>query len=144
MCGTGFLDISVLPAQNVRGAGPVESVPEDDAVDVQFIASVAVITPDPGASRKLYVDGLGLPLAGSDDDYQHSEEIGGSKSFGIGPLTHVPQACFGTPEWPVDRPMPPVGIEFEFADAARVQVAADELKGKGYELLHEARTEPWG
>jgi hypothetical protein len=29
-------------------------------MDVQFITSVAVITPDPGVSRRLYVDALGL------------------------------------------------------------------------------------
>ena len=31
-------------------------------MDVQFITSVAVITPDPSVSRRLYVDALGLPL----------------------------------------------------------------------------------
>jgi len=35
---------------------------EGDVMDVQFITSVAVITPDPGVSRGLYVDALGLPL----------------------------------------------------------------------------------
>ncbi|MGZ3434275.1 MAG: hypothetical protein ACXVA7_21130 [Isosphaeraceae bacterium] len=40
--------------------------------------------------------------------------------------------------------MPQVSIEFEVPDAARVQAAADEMKRKGFGLLHEARTEPWG
>ena len=31
---------------------------------VEFVASVAVVAPDPPASRKLYVDALGLPLEG--------------------------------------------------------------------------------
>jgi hypothetical protein len=31
-------------------------------MDVQFITSVAVITADRSVSRRLYVDGLGLPL----------------------------------------------------------------------------------
>jgi catechol 2,3-dioxygenase-like lactoylglutathione lyase family enzyme len=35
---------------------------------MRFIASIAVITPDPSVSRRLYVDALGLPLAASDDD----------------------------------------------------------------------------
>ena len=31
-------------------------------MDVQFITSLAVITPDPSVSRRLYVDALGLAL----------------------------------------------------------------------------------
>ena len=39
-------------------------------MDVQFIASVAVITADPVQSRRLYMDALGLPLqAAEGDDY---------------------------------------------------------------------------
>ncbi len=120
-------------------------MPEGDVMDVQFIASVAVITPDPSVSRRLYVDALGLPLTASEgDDYLHSEDIDGSKHFGVWPLTQAAQACFGAPDWPADRPVPQASIEFEVADADTVQVAADELKEKGFALLHEARTEPWG
>src|SRR4051812_49376310 len=114
-------------------------------MDVQFIASVAVITPEPAVSRRLYADALGLPLTPSDDgDYLSSEDIGGSKHFGLWPLTQAAQACFGTAEWPVDRPVPQASVEFEVADADAVQVAADELKEKGFTLLHDAHTEPWG
>ena len=113
-------------------------------MDVQFITSVAVITPDPSVSRRLYVDALGLPLTAEVDDYLHSEGIAGSKSFGVWPLTQAAQACFDTPDWPADRPVPQVSIEFEVADADTVQVAADELKEAGFALLHEAYTEPWG
>ena len=112
-------------------------------MDVQFIASVAVITRDPSVSRRLYVDALGLPLT-DDEGYLHSEDIGGSKHFGVWPLTQAAQACFGIPDWPAGRPVPQASIEFEVADADTVQVAADELKEKGFTLLHEARTEPWG
>ena len=69
---------------------------EGHVMDVQFIASIAVIAPDPSVSRRLYVDALGLPLMGSEDDYVHSEDIDGSKSFGVWPLTQAAQACFGT------------------------------------------------
>jgi hypothetical protein len=31
-------------------------------VEVEFIASVSVIAADPAESRKLYMDGFGLPL----------------------------------------------------------------------------------
>jgi catechol 2,3-dioxygenase-like lactoylglutathione lyase family enzyme len=114
-------------------------------MDVQFIASVAVITPDPRVSRRLYIDALGLPLSAAEgDEYLHSEDIAGSKHFGVWPLTQAAQACFGTPEWPVDRPVPQASVEFEVADADGVQVAGDELKERGFTLLHEARTEPWG
>ena len=51
-------------------------------MDVQFITSVAVITPDPSASRRLYVDALGLALTAEGDGYLHSEGIDGCKSFG--------------------------------------------------------------
>jgi catechol 2,3-dioxygenase-like lactoylglutathione lyase family enzyme len=111
-------------------------------VNVEFVASVAVITPDPAGSRELYVEALGLPLAG--EEYLHSEQIPGTKSFGIWPLTQAAQTCFGTPDWPADRPTPQVSIEFEVEDPAAVQRAADELRGQGYELLHDAKTEPWG
>jgi catechol 2,3-dioxygenase-like lactoylglutathione lyase family enzyme len=113
-------------------------------MDVQFMTTVAVITPDPSVSRGLYVDALGLPLTAEDDGYLHGEDIDGCKSFGVWPLTQAAQACFGTPDWPAERPVPQASIEFEVADADAVQDAADELKAKGFTLLHDARTEPWG
>jgi catechol 2,3-dioxygenase-like lactoylglutathione lyase family enzyme len=112
---------------------------------VLFIASVAVITPDPPKSRELFVDALGLPLTASEgDDYFHSEQIGGSKHFGIWPLTQAAQACFGVDVWPSDRPVPQASIEFEVEDADAVAAAAEELKAQGFQLLHDARMEPWG
>ena len=114
-------------------------------MDVQFIASVAVITADPVQSRRLYMDALGLPLqAAEGDDYFHSESIGGSKHFGVWPLTQAAQACFGTDTWPADRSIPQASVEFEVDDARAVQAAAEELRDGGYTLLHDARTEPWG
>ncbi|HEV3321617.1 MAG TPA: hypothetical protein VG147_05430 [Solirubrobacteraceae bacterium] len=38
-----------------------------------------MIAPDPAASRKLYVDTLGLPLESHGDDYHHSEHIAGTR-----------------------------------------------------------------
>jgi catechol 2,3-dioxygenase-like lactoylglutathione lyase family enzyme len=112
-------------------------------VRVQFISSFAVITERPADSRRLYVDALGLPLGG-DDDYLHSEKIAGSKHFGVWPLAQAAQACFGTPEWPADRTVPQASVEFEVEDVAAVDAAATELREQGHELLHDARTEPWG
>ncbi len=112
---------------------------------IEFLASVAVIAPDPPASQKLYVDALGLPLSSSgDDEYVHSEQIDGCKHFGVWPLSQAAEACFGTTDWPADRPVPQVSVEFDVADAAAVDAAAQELQQAGYELLHPARQEPWG
>jgi catechol 2,3-dioxygenase-like lactoylglutathione lyase family enzyme len=112
---------------------------------IEFLASVAVIAPDPSASRKLYVDALGLPLeSGGDDEYHHSEQIAGCKHFAVWPLSQAAQACFGTAQWPAERPVPQVSIEFDVADAAAVSAAARELQRARYELLHPAREEPWG
>ena len=113
-------------------------------MNAEFLATVAVITPDPAASRKLYVEMLGLPLEGHGGDYYHSEQIAGCKSFGIWPLSQAAEACFGTLRWPAERPVPQVSIEFDVADVAAVAPAARELEQAGYELLHAPRQEPWG
>jgi catechol 2,3-dioxygenase-like lactoylglutathione lyase family enzyme len=113
-------------------------------MNIEFLATVAVIAPDPVNSRKLYVEALGLPLQGEGEGYQHSEQIAGCKSFGIWPLSQAAQACFGTDQWPAERPVPQVSIEFDVANAATVVPAARELEQAGYELLHGAREEPWG
>jgi catechol 2,3-dioxygenase-like lactoylglutathione lyase family enzyme len=111
---------------------------------IEFIASFSVITADPKTSRRLYIDALGLPLKQLDGDYYASEEVGGCKHFGIWPLTQAAEACFGTASWPDDVPIPQVSLEFELADAAAVARGADELRSQGYQLLHDAKQEPWG
>ena len=63
-------------------------------MQVQFISSVAVITPDPRVSRRLYVDAMRLPLIEEADHYQHTENLEGSRSFGVRP-SDVVQACVG-------------------------------------------------
>jgi catechol 2,3-dioxygenase-like lactoylglutathione lyase family enzyme len=114
-------------------------------MNVEWITSIAVIAADPARSRELYVGALGLPLApDAGGDYFHSDGIGGSKHFGVWPLAQAAQACFGSDEWPSDRPVPQMSIEFEVQDADAVAAAAVELKERGFELLHEAREEPWG
>ena len=113
-------------------------------MDVLFIASVAVVTADPPRSRQLYIDALGLPLEGEGDGYYSSGNVAGSKHFGVWPLTEAAQACFGTPEWPAGRVVPQASIEFEVKDSDAVAAAGEELQAAGYELLHPARTEPWG
>jgi len=112
---------------------------------IESIASVAVIVADPPRSRELFVDGLGLPLhADTGGDYFHSEQVDGAKHFGVWPLAQAAEACFGVSEWPADRPTPQASVEFEVSDTGAVQAAAEELKARGFELLHDARREPWG
>jgi catechol 2,3-dioxygenase-like lactoylglutathione lyase family enzyme len=112
---------------------------------IEFLSTIAVITPDPQASRTLYVNALGLPLASdSDGEYVHSEQIDGCKHFGIWPLSQAAEACFGTTKWPTERPVPQVSIEFDVAGPQAVRAAAQELQQAGYELLHPVREEPWG
>jgi catechol 2,3-dioxygenase-like lactoylglutathione lyase family enzyme len=113
-------------------------------MDVLFVTSVSVIARDPAASRRLFVDALGLPLEPMGGDYFASERIEGSKHFGVWPLAEAAEACFGTPEWPADRPVPQVSIEFELRDGEAVAAGAAELADAGFPLLHQARTEPWG
>jgi catechol 2,3-dioxygenase-like lactoylglutathione lyase family enzyme len=114
-------------------------------MNILFVASVAIITPQPAESRKLFMDTLGLPLKPhAGDDYYSSESIPGSKHFGVWPLAQAAEACFGTREWPSDRPVPHACFEFEVADIESVASGAAELQSKGYALLHAVRTEPWG
>jgi hypothetical protein len=115
-------------------------------MDVKFISSIAIIAPSPAQSRSLWVDALKLPMqpAGPDDDYVFTDKVDGAKHFGVWPLVQVAQACFGTTEWPKNRPVPQFSIEFDVATLEDVAPATDELAKKGYEVLHKARTEPWG
>lgn len=114
-------------------------------MDIQFISTLAVIAADPHKSRELYIDALGLPLeADAGSDYFHTDKLAGSKHFAIWPLSEAAQACFGTPKWPTDRPVPQISVEFDVPDADAVGAAAGELRSRGFELLHDAREEPWG
>ena len=107
--------------------------------------TVVGIAPCDPESRKLFIDALGLPLKRHEgDEYYFSESIEGSKHFGVWPLTQAAEACFGTPEWPAGRVVPQASIEFEVEDAEAVARAGGELQRAGFELLHPARTEPWG
>lgn len=114
-------------------------------MQIEFISTLAMITPDPKRSRALYVEALGLPLtADPGSEYFHSDKIKGAKHFAIWPLSEAAQACFGTSQWPADRPVPQMSLEFDVNDADAVQTAADELRQRGLSLLHDRREEPWG
>lgn len=110
-----------------------------------FVSSVSVVTADPPSSRALYVEALGLPLHQFEgSDYWSSEDVDGTRHFGVWPLAEAAEACFGSPQWPADRVVPQVSIEFEVESADAVGAAAEELAAQGHDLVHGARTEPWG
>jgi catechol 2,3-dioxygenase-like lactoylglutathione lyase family enzyme len=109
-------------------------------MDVQFVASIAPIVRDADAARSFYRGALGLSFEGEEGDYTFTHKLEGTKHFGLWPISEAANACFGSSEWPSDIPVPQASIEFEVADVA---AAAEELKAKGYQLIHEARTEPW-
>src|SRR5436190_21508613 len=111
-------------------------------MQVEFVASVAVITPNPSESRRLYMDAFGLPLKQLDGEYFATEELGGCKHFGMWPLSQAAEACFGGPQWPEDVATPQFSVEFEVADKQAVGHGATELQSQGYQLLHDAKTEP--
>lgn len=114
-------------------------------MDIQFVASVAMIAPDPARSRALYIDTLGLPLADdSGSGYFHSDQVAGTRHFGVWPLSQAARACFGKDEWPADIPVPQASVEFELADLAALDAASAELTAAGHQLLHPPREEPWG
>jgi catechol 2,3-dioxygenase-like lactoylglutathione lyase family enzyme len=107
---------------------------------VQFVTSIAPIVRDPHAARSFYRDALGLSFEGVEGDYTFTQELEGTKHFGLWPLSEAATSCFGTTDWPADIPVPQASIEFEVGDVA---AAAAELTARGYRLLHDARTEPW-
>src|SRR6185437_9146435 len=110
-------------------------------MNVQFVTSIAPIVRDAEISRSFYRDALGLSFEGEEGDYMFTHKLEGTKHFGLWPLSAAASACFGTTEWPSDIAIPQASIEFEVSDVA---AAAAELTAKGYQLIHEARTEPWG
>lgn len=110
---------------------------------VVFIASFASIADDVAVSQAFYRDALGLSFEGADGDYVFTQQLEGVKHFGVWPLREAAQACFGTPTWPADVPIPQASIEFEVETVEAVASAATELEDRGYHLLHGARTEPW-
>jgi catechol 2,3-dioxygenase-like lactoylglutathione lyase family enzyme len=110
-------------------------------MEVQFVTSVAPIVRDRDAAEAFYEGALGLSFEGGAGDYKYTHRLEGTKHFGLWPLAEAATACFGTPDWPDDVPVPQASVEFEVPD---VPDAAAELKAKGYRLVHEPKTEPWG
>jgi catechol 2,3-dioxygenase-like lactoylglutathione lyase family enzyme len=114
---------------------------EGTAMKVLFVAGFGPIVRDREASRRLYVEDLGITLEADADGYLHTEGLDGVKTFALWPLSQAAQSCFGSPEWPAHVPVPQAWLEFDVDDIA---VATAELRARGYTLLVSARVEPWG
>ncbi len=110
---------------------------------IAFVAGFSPIVRDPAASRAFYGDAIGLAFEGGEGDYVFTEKLAGVKHLGLWPLHEAAQACFGSPEWPGDVPVPQATLELEVESPAAVGAAAEELAARGYRLIHAARTEPW-
>lgn len=108
---------------------------------VLFIAGFGPITNDREESRRLYEDALGIQFKVEEGDYRHTEELDGARSFAVWPLDQAAESCFGRSEWPADVPRPQAWLEFDVDDVAS---ATREMQERGYRLLVENRTEPWG
>ncbi len=110
-------------------------------IKVLFIAGFGPIVQDQKASRRLYVDTLGMSFEEMDGGYLHTQLIEGVKYFALWPLSQAAASCFGTDTWPKDIPVPQAWLEFEVED---VETATEELEKLGYKLLMAVREEPWG
>ena len=108
---------------------------------VLFVAGYGPITTDTKRSVAFYKENLGLSFKEEADEYFHTEDLEGAKSFALWPLSQAAQSCFGVNEWPAHLPTPTSWLEFDVED---VTEASEELKAKGYELLIATRKEPWG
>lgn len=111
---------------------------------IESVASVSVIVANADDGRALFRDALGVTFEGGEGDYVFTEKLPGAKHFGVWPLHEAARACFGSEEWPSGVTVPQASIELEVGSAEEVAPAADELRSRGYELLHDAKEEPWG
>jgi catechol 2,3-dioxygenase-like lactoylglutathione lyase family enzyme len=112
-----------------------------DNVKVLFIAGFGPIVHDATSSRKLYSETLGVVFKEEDGGYLHTESLKGANSFGLWPLSHAAQSCFGKDSWPEEIPAPQAWLEFDVDD---LEKATAELESQGYRMLVKNRKEPWG
>ena len=112
-------------------------------MSIASFASFAPLVRDIPRSQAFYSDDLGLTFEGGGDGYIFTDRMEGSKHFGLWPLSDAARSCFGTPEWPIDVPVPQACIEFELESVAAVADAVTELQAKGHRILRTAQMEPW-
>ena len=110
-------------------------------VKVLFIAGFGPIVREPGASRRLYGQALGIRFKEESGGYLHTESLNGANSFALWPLSQAAQSCFGKDTWPGEIPAPQAWLEFDVDD---VEQATAELESQGYRMLVKNKKEPWG
>jgi len=110
-------------------------------IEVLLVAGFGPIVCDPAASRKFYVESLGLQFKEDADGYMYTSELNGAKHFALWPVSLAAQSCFSSDQWPDTIPVPQAWIEFDVAD---IEKATAELQSQGYSLLVASREEPWG
>src|SRR6185312_13842938 len=110
-------------------------------INVLFVAGFGPIVRDTVASRKFYLEALGLPLNDDSDGYLHTGELDGVTHFALWPLSQAAVSCFDTDQWHDNAPAPQGWNEF---DVENIEKATAELKSRGYKLLVAMRKEPWG
>lgn len=108
---------------------------------VLFIAGFGPIDRDVAASRALYGESLGIRFKEDDGGYLYTGGLEGAKHFAVWPLAQAAQSCFGKDAWPEEVPVPQAWLEFEVED---VESATADLESKGYRMLIQNKTEPWG
>ncbi|CAN5742736.1 glyoxalase/bleomycin resistance/dioxygenase family protein [soil metagenome] len=110
---------------------------------ISFVAGFGPISPDPQASRRFWVDEMGIELAG-DDNHRATDELEGIRAYAVWALSGAAQSCFETDDWPASVPRPQAWIEFDVESTQAVAEAAAELEERGHRLLRPAKEEGWG
>ncbi len=110
-------------------------------MDVRFVAGFSPIVDDAAGARRFYGEGLSLPLKVDLSSDYTEVDLAGLKHFGLLTLADAARSTFGRNAWPDDVPRPQATLELEVDDVA---AAVAELRGRGLEVLQEAREEPWG
>ena len=110
-------------------------------MNVRFVAGFSPIVDSLKSERDFYERGLGLPVQSEGTGDYSTIELPGVKHFGLWTLADAARSTFGSEEWPAATPRPQATLELEVDD---VFAAADELIGRGLQLLQEPKTEPWG
>jgi hypothetical protein len=108
---------------------------------ILFIAGFGPIVRDQEASRKLYLDSLGIQFLEEAGGYLHTGALSGAKHFALWPLSQAAESCFGSSTWPASLPEPHAWLEF---DVESVEAATAELESMGYRMLIKNKKEPWG
>ncbi len=104
-------------------------------IDVLFVAGFGPIVRDPAASRKFYMEALGLPFKEDAGGYLHTADLDGVKHFALWPLSQAAESCFGKDQWPANLPVPQAWLEFdvvniEQATSPRVEIARLPTAGR--------------